>query len=97
MSYPDYSQIDPILSRWAEKKGYRVQTQYKDAPVRCLELWSDDGRRKAQIGITKIDSNRVEVVVFDGKKTRKRLSKSVSKFRELMDEAEVLALGWIAT
>ena len=91
----DYTIIDKDLKGWAAIKNYVVQTSYRDEEVRAFVIWSPDHSRKAQIGITRIENNQVELCVFDGQKKRKRLSASMYDLVKLLDQAEALANSWL--
>ena len=92
----DYSKIDRELFQWTSSKGYTVQTQYRDDVVRGFVIWSKDNQKKSEIGITNVTDSLVELVVFDGKRRRERMSSSINEFTCLLDRAERLALQWIA-
>lgn len=91
----DYSKIDSELFRWTSAKGYSVQTQYRDDVVRGFVIWSSDNQKKSEIGITNVTDSFVELVVFDGRKRRARMSSTIDDLSHLLDRAEMLALQWI--
>lgn len=92
----DYSKIDPEFYRWAHAKGYTVQTRYRDDVVRGFEIWSVDNQEKSEIAISKLTDTDIELVVFDGKKRRERMTASVDDLTKLLDQAERLAKQWIS-
>lgn len=92
----DYSKIDSELFRWTSTKGYSVQTQYRDDVVRGFVIWSSDNQKKTEIGITNVTDSLVELVVFDGRKRRERMSSTIDDLSHLLDRAEMLALQWIS-
>ena len=93
----DYATIDQDLARWAIAKKYTVHTRYRDDEVRALELWSSDHSQRAQIGVTDINDQSVELVVFDGKRKRKQLRAPRDQLTKLLDEAEALAKAWLGS
>jgi len=90
----NYDSIDKELNLWASINGVTVQTRFRDDEVRAFELWSSDNQQKAQIGISNLTEDNVELTVFDGKKKRRKIRGSLSQFMELLDEAEGLARQW---
>lgn len=91
----NYDSIDRELNLWASINSVTIQSRYRDDEVRAFEIRSSDNQQKAQVGVSDLTENDVELTVFDGKKKRKKIRGSLDQIMELLDEAASLARQWI--
>jgi len=90
-----YEKIDEILIPWLAQKGYQLQTSDRGEEVRAFLIWSRDHQNKAQIGITGVKEQEVEIGVFDGHRRRERIISMLSELAHALDKAEQVAKQWI--
>jgi hypothetical protein len=91
----NHDAIDHDFRAWASVHGHSLQTSYRNAPVRSLEIRSPDHQRKVQIGVSDLTDTHVEVTVFDGKNRREKMRGRHDEVSRLLDAAEILAKGWL--
>ncbi len=76
-----YQSIDAALSSWARGHNLHLSTEYKDEPVRSLDVVSARGR-KVQIWVDPPSAGRVTVHVWD---YRHRQEEASGDQNELID------------
>jgi hypothetical protein len=82
-----YSLVDDAIRRWARQRSLALQTEYRDAEVRSLELVDMTGNRY-QIWVDPPSADgQVVVSAWDFSETRKSWSGAASRVAELLDEA----------
>lgn len=87
--------MDGCLESWAHTRGYHLQRFCRDDPVRSFEIWSPDHSKKAQIGISYLSENQVEITAFDGVRTRRKFVGVTGELSQLLDRAEAQARSWL--
>jgi hypothetical protein len=91
-----FERADPTVKAWAEDLGLVLFTEYKDEPVRSVQLVGKRGQR-AQIWVDPPgESGDARVHVWDYKRRRQDFAGRVDSLRGLLDTAALVAQGWIS-
>jgi hypothetical protein len=91
-----YEAVDPILQPWSAAHTIHVFTEYKDEPVRTMDIVSDNGS-KIQIWIDPPTSDSlVSVHVWDYSSRRRDLSAPLADLATLLDDSFAQATVWLS-
>ena len=89
-----YSQLDPILNRWAASRGLHVLTAYRDSEVRSIDLVGAKGARSQLWIQPPEETGRVTVHVWDYGTRRWDCEVDLDRLSECLDIAFETASRW---
>jgi hypothetical protein len=91
-----YELVDQILEPWSSAHQLRVATEYKDEPVRSMDMVGGKDS-KVQIWIDPVSPDGiVSVHLWDYHSRRKQLSGPVVDLHKLLDAAHQEATEWLS-
>lgn len=91
-----YSEIDPILSRWAARRNLQVLTEYRDVEVRTFEV-VDRGGARFQLWIDPPEgTGKVKVHLWDYGTRRRDYEVRPDRLLECLDSALKVVSRWVS-
>lgn len=89
-----YSQIDPVLDRWAADQDLTVMTLYKDCEVRSIDLAGEEGCRFQLWVDPPEQAGKVCVHIWDYRKRRADYESELEDLVDCLDEALRTVSRW---
>ncbi len=89
-----YSEIDPVITAWAQRNSLHVYTQYQESEVRSIDIVSKIGER-FQLWIDRPFSGLVDIHAWDYRKTKKDWQTPIDKLNDALEEALQTVESWM--
>lgn len=91
-----YELVDEVLEPWSSAHRLHVYTEYKDEPVRSMDMVGSKGS-KVQIWIDPVSADGiVSVQIWDHHSRRRDLSGPVADLGKLLNTAHQEATEWLS-
>jgi hypothetical protein len=91
----EYELVDQVLEPWSSAHKLQVSTEYKDEPVRSIQMVGVKDSR-VQIWVDPVSpAGIVTVHLWDYQSRRKEFSGPVVDLSTLLDKAHQLATKWL--